>query len=108
GVVPRPRAAAGGRMSQDPVTGTARAQVAARLIDLSLGGALLDLATSLEVGAIHDFSLQLDGEMVWVQAEVRRCYAVRSGSYQLGVEFIGIDPHDQQRLRAYLDRRRRP
>jgi c-di-GMP-binding flagellar brake protein YcgR len=93
-------------MSHDPVTGTARAQVPARLIDLSLGGALLDLATALEVGAIHDFALQLDGQTVWVQAEVKRCYPVRSGGYQVGVEFLGIDPHDQQRLRAYLDQRR--
>jgi len=94
-------------MSQDPVTGTARAQVPARLIDLSLGGALLDLGTALEVGAIHDFSLQLDGQTVWVQAEVKRCYAVRSGGYQVGVQFLGIDPHDQQQLQTYLDRRRR-
>ncbi|PYQ55470.1 MAG: hypothetical protein DMF78_01870 [Acidobacteria bacterium] len=93
-------------MSHGPVTGTARAQVPARLIDLSLGGALLDLATALEVGAIHDFALQLDGQTVWVQAEVKRCYPVRSGGYQVGVEFLGIDPHDQQRLRAYLEQRR--
>ncbi len=94
-------------MSQDPVTGTARAQVPARLIDLSLGGALLDLATALEIGAIHDFALQLDGQTVWVQAEVKRCYPVRSGGYRVGVEFLGIDPHDQQRLRTYLDSRRK-
>jgi c-di-GMP-binding flagellar brake protein YcgR len=93
-------------MNHDPVTGTARAQVPARLIDLSLGGALLDLATSLEVGAIHDFSLQLDEQTVWVQGEVKRCYPVRSGSFQVGIEFLGIDPHDQQRLREYLDQRR--
>jgi c-di-GMP-binding flagellar brake protein YcgR len=93
-------------MSQDPVKGSARAQVPARLIDLSIGGALLDLALALEVGAIHDFALQLDDQMVWVQGEVRRCHPVRSGGYQVGVEFIGIDPHDQKRLRAYLDQRR--
>ncbi len=93
-------------MSSDQVKGTARAQVAARLIDLSLGGALLDLATALVVGAIHDFALQLDGQTVWVQAEVKRCFPIRSGGYQVGVEFLGIDPHDQQRLRAYLDQRR--
>jgi c-di-GMP-binding flagellar brake protein YcgR len=93
-------------MSEDGVTGSARAQVAARLIDLSLGGALLDLATALEVGAIHDFALQLDGESMWVQAEVRRCSEVRAGGYQVGVQFIGIHPHDQSRLRAYVDRRR--
>jgi len=93
-------------MSDDPVTGTARAQVPARLLDLSLGGALLDLATALEVGAIHDFSLQLDGETLWVQAEVRRCRQVRADGYQVGVEFVGIHPHDERRLREYVNSRR--
>jgi c-di-GMP-binding flagellar brake protein YcgR len=93
-------------MTGEPVTGTARAQVPARLLDLSVGGALLDLATSLEVGAVHDFALQLDGEVVWVQAEVRRCQQVRQEGFQVGVEFIGIHPHDQRRLRTYVDQRR--
>lgn len=93
-------------MSSDIVTGMAYAQVSARLLDISLGGALLDLATSLEVGTIHDFALQLDGEVVWVQAEVRRCQQVRQEGFHVGVEFIGIHPHDEDRLRAYVDQRR--
>jgi c-di-GMP-binding flagellar brake protein YcgR len=92
-------------MSGDPVSGTARAQVPARLIDLSLGGALLDLKTALDVGAIHDFALQLDHDVVWVQGEVKRCRQVRSEGFEVGIEFLGIDPHDQSRLQAYLKRR---
>jgi len=92
-------------MSGDPVSGTARAQVPARLIDLSLGGALLDLKTALDVGAIHDFALQLDNDVVWVQGEVKRCRQVRSEGFEVGIEFLGIDPHDQSRLQAYLKRR---
>lgn len=92
-------------MSED-VTGTARAQVPARLLDLSMGGALLDLATALEVGAIHDFSLQLAGEVVWVQGEVRRCRQVRGEGFEVGIQFIGIHPHDETRLRNYLNLRR--
>lgn len=93
-------------MTDESVTGTARAQVPARLLDLSLGGALLDLATSLQVGAIHDFALQLDGEVLWVQGEVRRCRKVADDGFQVGIQFIGIHPHDEQRLRAYVERRR--
>jgi c-di-GMP-binding flagellar brake protein YcgR len=92
-------------MSGEPVTGTARAQVPARLLDLSLGGALLDLATALDVGAIHDFALQLDGEVLWVQGEVKRCRQVRDAGFEVGVEFIGIHPHDQSRLQSYLKQR---
>ena len=92
-------------MSGDPVSGTARAQVPARLIDLSLGGALLDLKTALDVGAIHDFALQIDSDVVWVQGEVKRCRQVRNEGFEVGIEFLGIDPHDQSRLQAYLKRR---
>ncbi len=90
----------------DPVTGTARAQVPARLMDLSVGGALLDLATALEMGAIHDFALALDGETLWVQGEVRRCRQVRGEGFEVGIEFIGIHPQDERRLREYIERRR--
>ena len=92
-------------MSGDPVSGTARAQVPARLIDLSLGGALLDLKTALDVGAIHDFALQLDNDVVWVQGEVKRCRPVRNEGFEVGIEFIGIHPQDQSRLQSYLKRR---
>jgi c-di-GMP-binding flagellar brake protein YcgR len=87
------------------VTGTARAQVEARVLDLSLGGALLHLATALEVGAISDFCLPLEGGSVSVQAEVRRCTPAGDG-YEVGLEFVGMHPHDQRRLREYLDRPR--
>lgn len=91
-------------MNRGSLTGTARVQIPARLLDLSVGGALLALSTSLEEGAIHDFALDLGrGETVWVQGEVRRCRpADRGPGYHVGVEFVGIDPHDTRRLREYL------
>jgi hypothetical protein len=85
--------------------GTARAQVPATLIDLSVGGALLALALPLEPGAIHDFALTIDGATVWVQAEVRRSTPAAGGGHQVAVEFVGIDPGDQKLLQAYLERR---
>ena len=54
------------------IKGTARGQVEARLLDLSLGGALLHLSAALPESGIHDFVLNLDGETVWVQGEVLR------------------------------------
>ena len=93
-------------MTEGGLTGTARAEVPARLLDLSLGGALLDLTAVLEVGAIHDFALALDHEVLWVQGEVRRCRQVRPDGFEVGIEFIGIHPHDQRRLQTYVDQRR--
>lgn len=95
-------------MSDEPVSGTARGEVPARCLDLSLGGALLILTTALEVEAIHDFALDLDGETLWVQGEVRRCErAPRGGGYQVGIQFIGIDPQDERRLREFVGQRAR-
>jgi c-di-GMP-binding flagellar brake protein YcgR len=92
---------------QGVVTGTARGQVPARLLDLSEGGALLVQAAPLEVGTIHDFALDLGGDALWVQGEVRHCRpAERGGGYQIGIQFVGVDPHDERRLRDYLSRGR--
>jgi c-di-GMP-binding flagellar brake protein YcgR len=89
--------------------GTGRVQVPARLLDLSLGGALLSLEAGLEAGSIHDFALDLGrGETVWVQGEVRRCRPSDRGGYQVGVEFVGVAPRDVERLREYLAGKRGP
>ena len=90
------------------IRGTARGQIPARLLDLSVGGALLHLSMPLEVGAIHDFALSIEGHTVWVQGEVKRTTPSAPGpGHQLAVEFIGIDPGDQRLLQTYLNRPRR-
>jgi hypothetical protein len=85
------------------LTGIARAQVDARVLDLSLGGALLNVQTSFEVGTIGDFAVPLEGAPLWVQAEVRRCTPVEGG-YEVALEFVGMHPRDQRRLAEYLAR----
>ena len=88
--------------------GTARGEIPARLLDLSVGGALLHLGLPLEVGAIHDFALSIDGQTVWVQGEVRRSSPAPGGSgYRVAIEFIGIDPGDRRLLESYVGRPRR-
>jgi c-di-GMP-binding flagellar brake protein YcgR len=87
------------------LTGTARAQVEAHVLDLSLGGALLRVAALFEVGTIGDFAVPLDVGAVWVQAEVKRCTPVEGG-YEIGLEFVGMHPQDHRRLADYLSRPR--
>ncbi len=88
------------------VKGTARGQVEARVLDLSLGGALLHFAAELKVGGIHDFVLHLDGDAVWVQGEVLRCRLTDRGGFQVAVEFVGVAPHHRRNLEQYLAKRR--
>jgi c-di-GMP-binding flagellar brake protein YcgR len=87
------------------VTGTARGEMETRLLDLSLGGALLHLSDALEVGAIYDFALTLDGQTVWTQGEVRRTRAGERGGFQVAVEFVGIAPDHRRQIEKYLQAR---
>jgi hypothetical protein len=87
------------------VKGTARGEVEARVLDLSLSGALLHLATDFPAGGFHDFVLNLDGDAVWVQAAVLRCRPAERGGYQVAVEFVGIAPEHRRVLEQYLARR---
>jgi c-di-GMP-binding flagellar brake protein YcgR len=88
--------------------GQARAQVPVRLLDLSMGGALLVLPAPLEKGGIYDFAIDLEGDRIWVQGEVRHVRtADRGAGFHVGVQFVGIDPQDEKRLREYVDSRAR-
>jgi c-di-GMP-binding flagellar brake protein YcgR len=89
-------------MSEAPVA-KAKAHVPARLLDLSLGGAMLALGSSLEIGAVHEFALDLGSRTLKVRGQVRHCRpADRYTGYHVGVSFIAIDPHDQELLGEYL------
>lgn len=84
--------------------GQVRAQVPVRLLDLSMGGALLVLPASLEKGGIYDFAIDLEGDRMWVQGEVRHVHpADRGAGFHVGVQFVGIDPQDEKRLREYVE-----
>jgi c-di-GMP-binding flagellar brake protein YcgR len=85
-------------------SGTARGQVEARVLDLSLGGALLHLNAPLADGSIHDFVLHLEEDEVWVQAEVVRCRPTDRGGHRVAVQFVGIAPEHQRTLEQYLAR----
>ena len=92
-------------MTHELVTGTARAQLAVRCQDLSLGGALLVVTMALAEGATHDFRLDLEDEALVVRGEVRRCRQQSDGAgYEVGVRFVGMSPEDQARLQSYLER----
>lgn len=94
-------------MSQEPATGFVRAQVGVRFLDISMGGALLVVPTAFEVGAIHDFAIDLGDDLIWAQCEVRHCRrAERGPGYHVGLQFLGIDPQDERLLREFVARKK--
>jgi c-di-GMP-binding flagellar brake protein YcgR len=88
-------------MSSVSITGTARGSVAARLLDLSLGGALIALPVPLRPDGVQDLQLEIGGDPFHVRAEVRHCQPI-GGEYHVGVEFVDIDPRDERRLRDFI------
>lgn len=85
------------------VRGQARGQMETRVLELSLGGARLELPAPLAVGSVHDFALTLGTESVSVRAEVRRCGPTVGGRFEAAVEFVGLAPAEAERLGRYLD-----
>ena len=85
------------------VTGQARGQIEARILDLSQGGARLELPAALAVGRLHTFSLRVGGAAVLVHAKVRRCGpSPAPGAFEVAVEFVNVPPQDAARLSRYL------
>jgi hypothetical protein len=89
-------------MTEPETRGIARGEVPARLLDLSFGGALLVIDAPLKVGEIHDFALDVEGDTLWVQGEVRHCRGTDRGAFHVGIQFVGVSPHDERRLGEYL------
>ena len=86
-----------------PVFGVARAQVPARLLDLSESGARLSLQAELTVGEVHDFALDLEGQILKVRGRVCRSESTGPGDgYHVGVEFVQLDPAHERLLTQYL------
>lgn len=78
-----------------------------RLLDVSASGARLRAFWALEVGSVHDFVFDLLGETIRVRARVKHCLPEeRSSAYQVGVQFVNVEPAAAQRLADFARRRR--
>jgi c-di-GMP-binding flagellar brake protein YcgR len=74
----------------------------ARLVDVSTSGARFRQEGALEVGSVHDFAFDLLGETIRVRARVRHCLPEeRGGGYEVGVQFLAVEPRYAQRIREY-------
>jgi len=88
-----------------------KASVPARVVDISSGGALLEVISSLRPHVACEIRLQVGEEEVVVNSTVRRCRAWGFGFddrdrkvllYRAGVEFEAVDPAVLEALRREL------
>jgi len=84
------------------------------VVDVSLTGCLVRCGTLLDIGAILDFEMSLDGEGP-LRSKVRVADASMDGSrpgdersgFLAGLEFLALPPREGARLRRFLDEERR-
>ena len=75
-----------------------------RLLDISLGGALLAAESTLPMGASAQLRSALGGTEVRIEVEVRRTVALPDGSplHGLGAIFTTMDPRSRRCLEDFL------
>lgn len=79
--------------------GTLAAERPVRLINVSLTGALIETAAPLQPDSIFNVTLESDQQVATIRARV--CHVRRThldDGYLVGLEFLGADPHDMDRL----------
>ena len=75
----------------------------AKLVDLSLGGAQVDLDAALEPGERMSVSFDFfDGEPGWVVEGQVRWRDPTDGGYTYGVAFVDVAPENERQLRRLL------
>lgn len=89
------------------LTGAVTTPREADLLDLSLGGALLEHQGRLRVGAPCHIDLPTDGGVLTIRARVVHSRVSRRGPrgalyYRTGVQFVGVTPEAEQVLRAII------
>jgi hypothetical protein len=70
----------------------------ARIANLSIGGAFIELAGSYQVGSIFDLRIGLDGAFVNTTAIVRRVLPSRG----IGVQFLDLSPEAEDYVASSL------
>jgi c-di-GMP-binding flagellar brake protein YcgR len=83
------------------------------VIDLSLTGCLVRCGTLLKRGAILDFEMDLDDGPLSTKVRVAEASVDGAASSEegqgclAGLEFLGLPPREDARLRRFLDEERR-
>ena len=75
----------------------------ARTLEISKGGALLEMAQPYPLHTVFQLDLALGGDLLTVRAEVRNIQAADDGTYRVGIRFAKLEPGDMERLDRHLE-----
>jgi hypothetical protein len=75
-----------------------------QVLDVSIGGVLLQSARSLPIGARGSLRLTLGGEPLAAAVEVRRVTgdAAKDGAFRLGAAFVAIRSEHRQMIERFI------
>lgn len=78
-----------------------------RVLEVSMGGAQLELGVPLTIDSLHDFRLGLAEHAVIVKGRVVHCRISEIEPdrvvYRAGIEFVEPSHHASEAIRAYID-----
>lgn len=75
----------------------------ARTLQMSEGGALLEMARPYPIHTVFQLDLALGSEIVPVRAEVRNIRVSDEGKYQIGIRFAQLQPQHRELLERHLE-----
>ena len=103
---PNPKRAAERVDVPGQVTGAVTVFQEMTILNISVGGMLMESAAALHNDSLHDFRLTLDGRSVVVKGRVVYCKIgeLREGGvlYRCGVEFVELPPHVQTAIGEFV------
>jgi hypothetical protein len=78
-----------------------------RLVEMSAGGAQVELEHALAIDSLHDFRLHLGTQVVVVKGRIAHCrlHEIEPDRvvYRAGVEFVGPAPHAFEAIERHLE-----
>jgi hypothetical protein len=81
--------------------------VAVRLLDISLGGVLLEASHPVDLGTRGTLRFSFGGVPFSADVRVERIHSARGGSgderYSIGAAFVALSRHDQRVIERFAD-----
>lgn len=79
------------------------------VLQISVGGMMVETPIPLEIGSKHQFTVGIDREDMELWGMVRNCQphppSGRPEVYRVGVEFYDLDEHQQSNLAGFVNKK---